>query len=242
MFQDNYSNPYAVNVAAQAAADERSGFIQRTYLHLMGAVTALVLIEMVLFALVGVEGRITLINTLFGTRFMWLIVLVAFMGVSHLANNWAHSGASPQAQYAGLSLYVVAEAAILAPVLFLASLTAPGAIATAAVISVSTFVGLTAFVFITKSDFSGWGQYLWMGGFALLGLIICSFFFAGGGMIGLIIACVGVMLAAGYILYDTSNVMRHYRTDQHVAASLALFASLALLFWYVLQLVLASRD
>ena len=38
-------------------------------------------------------------------------------------------------------------------------------------------------------------------------------------------------MAAGYILYDTSNVLHHYRTDQHVAASLALFASVALLFY-----------
>jgi FtsH-binding integral membrane protein len=36
--------------------------------------------------------------------------------------------------------------------------------------------------------------------------------------------------------------LHHYRTDQHVAAALALFASVALLFWYVLQLFWANRD
>jgi FtsH-binding integral membrane protein len=53
-----------------------------------------------------------------------------------------------------------------------------------------------------------------------------------------------VAFAAAYILYDTSNVMKHYRTDQHVAASLALFASVALMFWYMLQLLmsLSGRD
>ena len=53
-----------------------------------------------------------------------------------------------------------------------------------------------------------------------------------------------VLLAAGFVLYDTSNVLHHYRTTQHVAAALALFASVALLFWYILQIVLAfsSRD
>jgi hypothetical protein len=53
-----------------------------------------------------------------------------------------------------------------------------------------------------------------------------------------------VLVACGWILYDTSNVLHHYRTDQHVAASLALFASVALLFWYVLRIVMAftSRD
>jgi hypothetical protein len=53
-----------------------------------------------------------------------------------------------------------------------------------------------------------------------------------------------VVFAAAAILYDTSNVMHHYSTEQHVAASLELFASVALLFWYILQIVmsLSSRD
>ena len=53
-----------------------------------------------------------------------------------------------------------------------------------------------------------------------------------------------IALACGFILYDTSNVLHHYRIGQHVAASLALFASVALLFWYVLQLLmyLQGRD
>jgi FtsH-binding integral membrane protein len=36
--------------------------------------------------------------------------------------------------------------------------------------------------------------------------------------------------------------MHEYRVGQHVAASLALFASVALLFWYILQLLMSSRD
>jgi FtsH-binding integral membrane protein len=50
-----------------------------------------------------------------------------------------------------------------------------------------------------------------------------------------------VVLACGYIMYDTSNVIHHYRTNQHVAAALALFASVALLFWYVLQLLMSLQ-
>ena len=44
--------------------------------------------------------------------------------------------------------------------------------------------------------------------------------------------------AAGAILYTTAQVLRSYRTDQHVAAALALFAAVALLFWYVLRIVM----
>ena len=51
-----------------------------------------------------------------------------------------------------------------------------------------------------------------------------------------------VALLSGYILYDTSNVMLHYRTDQHVAAALALFASVATLFWYILRIVMILNN
>ena len=51
-------------------------------------------------------------------------------------------------------------------------------------------------------------------------------------------------LMSGWILYDTSNILHHYPTDMHVAAALELFADIALLFWYIIQLVMemSSRD
>ena len=47
-----------------------------------------------------------------------------------------------------------------------------------------------------------------------------------------------VALASVSIFYSTSNVLHRYRTDQHVAASLSLFASVVLLFWYIVQILL----
>ena len=73
-------------------------------------------------------------------------------------------------------------------------------------------------------------------------LVVAAFFLLG--YLGLWFSAGMVLLAAGYVLYYTSNVLYHYRTDQHVAASLALFAAIALLFWYILRIVMAfsSRD
>ena len=50
-----------------------------------------------------------------------------------------------------------------------------------------------------------------------------------------------VAFAGAAILYDTSNVLRHYPEDRYVAASLELFASTALMFWYVLRLLSSRR-
>ena len=53
-----------------------------------------------------------------------------------------------------------------------------------------------------------------------------------------------VALMSGYILYETSFVLLHHRTDQPVAAAVMLFSSVATLFYYILRILmeLNSRD
>ena len=98
------------------------------------------------------------------------------------------------------------------------------------------------FVFVTGVDLSGWGKYLAMAGLIAMGVIIAGIFL--GFSLGLWFSGAMVALACGYILFDTSNILHHYHTSQHVAASLALFASVVLLFWYVLRILMmfANND
>jgi FtsH-binding integral membrane protein len=142
-------------------------------------------------------------------------------------------------QYMGLGLYVVAEAVIFVPLLYVVRAIDPGIIPSAAVATLSLFAGLTAVVFITRKDFSFLRTVLLFGGLAALGLIVVAVLFQFA--LGPIFTYAMIALACGYILYHTSNVLHHYRIGQHVAASLALFASVALLFWYILQLFLSRR-
>lgn len=238
-----YNNPYETpaygmnSIAAAAVADERIRFIRNTYLHLAGAIFAFVMIELILFNLFpSLVANITAL--LFGTPYSWLIVLGAFMAVSYIADRWAMSNQSKQMQYAGLGLYVVAEAVIFIPLLCIAEMQAPGAIQSAGVVTLIIFGGLSAVVFVTKADFSFMRYALYLAGLAALAAIAVSIFVPG--MLGGWFAWLMVVLASGYILYHTSNVLHHYRTDQHVAASLALFSSVALLFWYVLQIFMSQ--
>jgi FtsH-binding integral membrane protein len=173
----------------------------------------------------------------------WLVVMIAFMGVAWLANYWAMSATSVGLQYAGLGLYVLAESIIFAPLLYIASLPqvgGPDVIPTAALITVVMFAGLTIAVFVTGHDFSFLRTGLIVGSFAAVGFLLCSVLI--GFEIGNLFTIAMIVLSCGYILYYTSNVLHHYRIGQHVAASLALFAAVALLFWYILQLVMRSRD
>jgi hypothetical protein len=95
-------------------------------------------------------------------------------------------------------------------------------------------------VFVTRKDFSFLRKTLFVGGIAAMGLIVVAILT--GFSLGPIFTYAMIALACGYILYHTSNVLHHYRIGQHVAAALALFASVALLFWYIIQLFLMSRD
>lgn len=241
----NFDNPYAVtsnnrDAAAFAEVSERSAFIQRTYMHLGGAVIGFVVLEAILLSIFPPQ---TILETL-GPMLRgwgWLVILGGFMAVSWVARSWADSGSSQAIQYAGLGLYVVAEAALFMPLMALSILIDPSIPMNAGIITAIIFGGLTAMVFITGADFSWLGRYLWLAGLGALGIIVVGMIFQNFSL-GLWFSGAMVVLAAGYILYDTSNIMRHYRTDQHVAASLALFASVALLLWYVLQILSSMRN
>ncbi len=232
---------YAV---ASAAASERAAFIRRTYGHVAGAILAFVGIEAALFASGAADQLVQ--QLFFGTgRMAWLVLLGLFIVGGYAAQMMARSATSKLVQYAGLALYVGLEGAIFLPLLYLAEKMFPGqyVAAQAGVVTLAAFAGLTIAVFVSGKDFSFLGPILWAASLGALALIVVSliagFSLAG---IGPWFALAMVVLAAGFIVYDTSNVMHHYRTDQHVAAALALFASVALMFYYVLRLFLSSRE
>ena len=165
---------YSLQSAADSSLAERTGFIRRTYLHVVGAIAAFALLEVLIFKS-GLDNAIT--STLFGSQYSWLIVLGVFMGVSYAADRFAHSQTSEGAQYFGLGLFVVAQAIIFVPILHIANGYFEGAISTAAYITALLVIGLTSTVFISKKDFSFMGSFLKIGFFIGLGFILCSFIF-----------------------------------------------------------------
>ncbi|MGB3405535.1 MAG: Bax inhibitor-1 family protein [Microcoleaceae cyanobacterium] len=222
---------------AQARPSERAQFIQKTYLHLAGAVAAFIVVEFLLFQ-TGIAAGLT--NFVLGSRFSWLILMGGFTLLGWFSRSLTAKADSVNTQYAGLGIYVVAQALLFAPLLYIAAyFSDPNVIPTAAILTLLMFAGLTAIAFTTKKDFTFLGGILKLGGFVALGLILCSVLF--GFTLGLVFSVVMVAFASAAILYDTSKIMHHYSTQHHVAASLELFASVALLFWYILRIVMASK-
>ena len=251
-FAQAASRPIAGAVATLGVSD-RVAFLRKTY-SLLG-------IALVAFA--AFTGGILKFATGTSLRFSefalqgrlsWILVLVLFMVVGMVAQRLAMSQTSRPLQFVGLGLAVLAQAMLLQPLLWVLivkfgdlsqfgtalqpAITGQAAsiLGQAVVITLVIFAGLTATVFLTKKDFSFMRGALAIASFAFLGVIIASWIF--GFHMGGLICGMGVLLMAGYILYQTSLVMNYFPPTGYVAAALMLFSTIATLFWYVLQLLM----
>jgi FtsH-binding integral membrane protein len=231
-------------LASQATVSERTLFIRRTYAHLAAAIGVFIAIEYAIFGLVSKVQLDETMGRFLGNPMSTLLVVGGFIAISYLATWWASSGASPALQYAGLGLYVVAEALIFVPLLYTATYYVHDdtIIPTAGVLTLSVFGGLTGAVFFTRKDFSFLAPILSISFFLVMGLIVCAMFIPHAVHLGMWFSALMILIASASILYQTSNIIHHYRTDQHVAAALALFASVATLFYYILRLLMQNRN
>jgi len=218
----------------QLDENSRGRFIARAYNHLFGAILAFIAIEVFLFKSGLAESIASVL--LSGS---WLLVLGGFVVVSWIARYVAHSAQSQAAQYAALAGYVVGEAIIFVPLLYLAEKFAPGAIGSAALVTFLGFVGLSLVAFFTRKDFSFLRGILCWGGIMAAVLIVAAVIF--GFQLGTFFSVAMVGLAGAAILYDTSNILYHYPENRYVAAALELFASVALMLWYVLRIFMSRR-
>ena len=174
-------------------------------------------------------------------KWVWLLILGGFWLGSILASKWTQAQ-DKNTQYMGLGLYVLLEAVIFMPIIFLAMYFTDGTaiLSQAGIITLALFGGLTAVVFLTRVDFSFLRSILVIGGFVALGLIVAGAIV--GFDLGLWFSVAMVALAAGGILYETYNIKNVYSTDQYVGAALQLFSSIMLLFWYILRILMSRRD
>ena len=216
----------------------RATFIGRTYKTLLGAIVAFVLIEVALFQ---TALPMKSLEFLAGGRWRWLLFLGGFMVLGSLATRMAVSARSQAAQLAALVAYVLLQALIFMPLLVVAQHYADGGvIESAALVTLAAFAGLTAIVFVTRKDFS------FLRGIVMYGMLVALIAIVAGVIfdfqLGVWFSAGMVGLAGAAILYDTSNILHRYPEDSHVAAALQLFASVALMFWYVLMLFMSGRD
>ncbi len=216
---------------------ERVEFYKKTYSHVAGGFLVFILLEFLFLNTPAiVEFSLSLTQ-----GFTWLIVLGLFMLATTQAEKMVGRATNVKQQYLGYFIYILAEAFIFVPLLYIAMYATGGSniLLQAFALTLALFAGLSAMVFITKKDFSFLHGALTIGGFIALGLIVAGMIF--GFDLGLWFSVAMVALAAGSILYQTSNLRYRYDKSQHVLAALGLFASFMLLLWYIIR-ILMSRD
>jgi hypothetical protein len=235
---------------ATVGASDRLRFIKLTYIHLFGAIATfagLLFLFMKVSAFEPILGPF--VKFALGGRWNWAVVLLAFMAVSFVADLFANHAKSRAMQYLGLGLYVLAEAIIFVPLLAIvewktATIIArggadPNIVRDAAILTLGVFGLLTASVVFSKKDFSWLRSGLVVASGAAMGLIALSLIF--GFNLGIVFSVAMVVLAAGYILFHTSQVLAHDDPESYVAAALQLFSSVALMFWYMIRILMRAR-
>jgi len=213
----------------------RGAFIVRVYQHLLVAVGAFILFEALLINLGVAEALWNLISD---HGYAWLLILGGFMIVNWLAVNAAHDVLDPPRQYLGLFGMAAAEALIFAPFLhyfFEVQPDGTSSVLAAALITVVGFAGLSGVALVTRRDLSFLRPLVLWGFVCSLVLILAAVLF--GLELGIWFSVAMIALAGASILYQTQTIMRRYPEEAYVGASVQLFASVMLLFWYVLRLV-----
>ena len=227
---------YQTTMVAQATESARAEFYRKTYAHVAMAILAFIGVESLLIKFIPEE----MIFSMISGRFVWLFILGLFWLGTSMSNRFVFDP-SREKQYLGLGLYVVLEAIIFLPLIAMATYySGGGMIMQAAIITLFMFLGLTAVVFLSKTDFSFLRTALVVGGFVSLGAIVVGAIF--GFDLGLWFSVGMVVLASASILYQTSQIKDKYDTEQYVGAALQLFASVMLLFWYVLRILMSRRN
>ncbi|CAD0225896.1 Bax inhibitor-1 family protein [Chryseobacterium sp. JV274] len=224
-------------LVAHSSDVEKADFYKKTYLHVALSILAFIGVETILLKTVPKE----IIFMMFAQKYIWLLIIGVFWLASVLASKWSLSQ-SKSTQYMGLGFYIFLEAIIFMPLLFIATNMAGGTnvIFQAATLTIAMFAGISAVAFTSKRDFSFLRNIIVIGGFISIGLIAGGMIF--GFNLGLWFSVGMVILASAAILYQTSKLKDSYGTNQYVGAALQLFASIMLLFWYILSILMSRRN
>jgi modulator of FtsH protease len=235
------------------APAEKLAFLRKVYGLFTGSlVTATVGAVLALYA----GGDLSRVNIMVGDQVMrvpplvfffvnhWIIGIALFLGSFFAASALRERPGINVAALFGASFI---SGLYIAPMLFfVTAMASQGQTMTAApvrdafVLSVVGFTGLTSYAMLSKRDFSFLGGFLSMGLWVLIGASLLSLF-VGGNAFGLAIASVGVLLFGGFILYDTSRILRDPTNRDPVGAAIGLYLNFLNLFLFLLRILGSSR-
>ena len=218
--------PRGVTPAASVTTTDRLVFIKKVY--------SLLAMSMGTAAIGAYLGSGPLLLLVAPNMMLFFILQIALIFFASFAAR------KPGLNMVALFSFTTVSGLTLGPLLYQVG---PSIAAEAFALTAITFAGLSMYVVYSKKDFS------FMSGFLMTGLIVLvvggllNMFFIQSGMMHFVMSGASVLLFSGFILYDTSNILRYYGTDEHVSATLALYLDVLNLFIALLSILgIMSRE
>ena len=212
--------PRGVTPAASVTTTDRLVFIKKVY--------SLLAMSMGTAAIGAYLGSGPLLLLVAPNMMLFFILQIALIFFASFAAR------KPGLNMVALFSFTTVSGLTLGPLLYQVG---PSIAAEAFALTAITFAGLSMYVVYSKKDFS------FMSGFLMTGLIVLvvggllNMFFIQSGMMHFVMSGASVLLFSGFILYDTSNIMRYYGTDEYVSATLALYLDVLNLFIALLSIL-----
>ena len=218
--------PRGITPAASVTTTERLVFIKKVY--------SLLAMSMGTAAVGAYLGSGPLLLLVAPNMMLFFILQIALIFFASFAAR------KPGLNMVALFSFTTVSGLTLGPLLYQVG---PSIAAEAFALTAITFAGLSMYVVYSKKDFS------FMSGFLMTGLIVLvvggllNMFFIQSGMMHFVMSGASVLLFSGFILYDTSNILRYYGTDEYVSATLALYLDVLNLFIALLSILgIMGRD
>jgi FtsH-binding integral membrane protein len=217
--------PRGVTPAASVTTTDRLVFIKKVY--------SLLAMSMGTAAIGAYLGSGPLLLLVAPNIMLFFILQIALIFFASFAAR------KPGLNMVALFSFTTVSGLTLGPLLYQVG---PSIAAEAFALTAITFAGLSMYVVYSKKDFS------FMSGFLMTGLIVLvvggllNMFFIQSGMMHFVMSGASVLLFSGFILYDTSNIMRYYGTDEYVSATLALYLDVLNLFIALLSILGIMSD
>ena len=168
------------------------------------------------------------------SRIGWILALVLLNVVPWIAMACRHNAVL------GVSALVAdgfLAGLVISPLLALAATVAPELILAALMITGAVFLAITAYVFVSKREFSA-PKGLMIGLFVSVSAAIVLNMFMNIGWLGILISAgIGIMGVFG-LVFSTSGVLRTPDADSPIPGALALFAGLFNVFVATLNILL----
>ena len=217
--------PRGMTPAASVSTTDRLAFIKKVY--------TLLAMSMGSAAVGAYLGSGPLLLLVAPNMMLFFILQIALIFFASFAAR------KPGLNMVALFSFTTVSGLTLGPLLYQVG---PSIAAEAFALTAITFAGLSLYVVYSRKDFS------FMSGFLMTGLIVLvvggllNMFFIQSGMMHFVMSGASVLLFSGFILYDTSNILRYYGTDEHVSATLALYLDILNLFIALLSILGIMSD